>query len=349
MQNINSNKHSINAEHEVSQGTAECDLVEHKALQQQVAKLGEVNANLEDAIQIKNSQLNSAHHERGRLLSEVKKQKRCNRNLKQQLDDERHFYQREKDHFTEEMQRYRVRCTGNVFTKLDQQRRKELEQVQDTLETENKQFKEELANKNEVIYNLCIKFLRMKYAKDILRNKLDQLLHEHLLVMAEMMEKLDEARKELNLIVSRKFQEPLPLSKAKFLQVVQRNNRLIYENATLKARVHLLMQKLKSNVQKPKKINVDAAIIEKLSTQSCTRSILSKTEKIALFKKLSQSVDHSEDAEIISRIYSRNTDDRTFGDVKDIEEDLKEFHTERAQSAPGIVDTSTVSQGNRKR
>jgi len=59
----------------------------------------------------------------------------------------------------------------------------------------------------------------MKHAKDILRYKLDQLLHEHLLVMAEMMEKLDEGRKELNLIVSEKFQESLPLNKAKFLQV----------------------------------------------------------------------------------------------------------------------------------
>lgn len=136
----------------------------------------------------------------------------------EQLDDEKYFYQREKDYFTKEMQRYRTRCTGNV-SKLEQQRRKEMEQAQDTLEAENKQLRGELVDKNEITYNLCIKFLRMKYAKDTLRCKLDQLLHEHLLVMAEMMEKLDEARKELNLIVSRKFQEPLPLNKAKFLQV----------------------------------------------------------------------------------------------------------------------------------
>lgn len=141
----------------------------------------------------------------------------------EQLDDERFFYQREKDHFTEEMQRYRIKCTGNM-SKFQLQRHKELEQTQDILEMENKQLKDELTNKNEVIYSTCIKFLRMKHAKDTLRYKLDQLLHEHLLVMAEMMEKLDEARKELNLIVSEKFQEPLPLNKAKFLQV----NKYIY-------------------------------------------------------------------------------------------------------------------------
>lgn len=112
------------------------------------------------------------------------------------------------------------------MSKFQQQRHKELEQAQDILETENKRLREELVNKNEVTYNICIKFLRMKHAKDTLRYKLDQLLHEHLLVMAEMMEKLDEARKELNLIVSEKFQEPLPLSKAKFLQV--NNDKYIY-------------------------------------------------------------------------------------------------------------------------
>lgn len=116
------------------------------------------------------------------------------------------------------MQRYKGRYTGNV-SKFQQQRHKKLEEVQDSLEQENKQLRSELLDKNKVTYNLCVKFLRMKHAKDTLRYKLDQLLHEHLLVMAEMMEKLDEARKELNLIVSEKFQEPLPLNKAKFLQV----------------------------------------------------------------------------------------------------------------------------------
>jgi len=113
------------------------------------------------------------------------------------------------------MQRYRGKYSGNM-SKSQQQR---FEEAQDSLERENKQLRLELSDKNEVIYNLCVKFLRMKHAKDILRYKLDQLLHEHLLVMAEMMEKLDEGRKELNLIVSEKFQESLPLNKAKFLQV----------------------------------------------------------------------------------------------------------------------------------
>ncbi|XP_019884748.2 uncharacterized protein LOC105256559 [Camponotus floridanus] len=319
MQNIDLNKHSINIiENNVPQNIAECDRIDAEVATLQISELNKAIVNLEDAIQIKDMQLENTCREKGRLLAELKKQQRCNRHLKQQLDDERFFYQREKDHFIEEIQRYRIKCTGNM-SKFQQQRHKELEQTQDILEMENKQLKDELTNKNEVIYNTCIKFLRMKHAKDTLRYKLDQLLHEHLLVMAEMMEKLDEARKELNLIVSEKFQEPLPLNKAKFLQVVQKNNRLMYENATLKVQIHQLTQnieKLKNQMQKPKKINIDAKIIEKLSTQSDTRStLIDKTGKITLFSKLSQPVD-----------YFRNA------------------KTERAQSAPGIVETSMISQ-----
>lgn len=100
-----------------------------------------------------------------------------------------------------------------------QRQRKQLEKIRNCLEEENKSLRQELLEKNETVYNLCIKFIRIKHAKDSLKQKLDQLLREHLQVMVETMEKLDEARRELNIIVSEKFQEPLPLSKVKFLQV----------------------------------------------------------------------------------------------------------------------------------
>lgn len=133
------------------------------------------------------------------------------------MDDERFFYQREKDYFNDEIQRQKTRCVSG--TSRLQQQQEELEHTKDSLEEENRSLREQLKEKAETTYNLCIKFLRMKYAKDSLRQKLDQLLNEHLQVMADMMEKLDEGRGELNIIVSEKFQDPLPLSKAKFLQV----------------------------------------------------------------------------------------------------------------------------------
>lgn len=201
-----------------------------------VADLKETVVSLENIIQLKDVQLQNMQRDNGRLSAELKKQQRYVRNLKrktletwfefiailkcidlisEQLDDERFLYQREKDFFDSEMQRQKVRCGASKLS----QRRKELEVVRECLEDENKSLREELNEKVETTYNLCIKFLRMKYAKDSLREKFDQLLKEHLGVMSDMMEKLDEAREELNIIVSEKFQDPLPLSKAKFLQV----------------------------------------------------------------------------------------------------------------------------------
>lgn len=296
-----------------------------------VADLKETVMSLENIIQLKDVQLENMQRDNGRLSVELKKQQRYVRNLKrktletwfefiailkcidlisEQLDDERFLYQREKDFFDSEMQRQKVRYGASKLS----QRRKELEVVRECLEDENKSLREELNEKVETTYNLCIKFLRMKYAKDSLREKFDQLLKEHLGVMSDMMEKLDEAREELNIIVSEKFQDPLPLSKAKFLQVsfikmrliltisrfynvlfliffiffnikkiivyrvksqvVQRNARLVHENAALKMQIQQLtlnIERLNNCMQKTKSVNVDAKIIAKLATQNKKR------------------------------------------------------------------------------
>lgn len=60
---------------------------------------------------------------------------------------------------------------------------------------------------------------------------------------------------------------------------------MTYENATLKVQVHQLtenIEKLKSHMQRPKKINVDAKIIEKLATQSSTRYAMREKKKLIL-------------------------------------------------------------------
>ncbi|XP_076230642.1 uncharacterized protein LOC116433189 isoform X2 [Nomia melanderi] len=250
--------------------SAQCQIVNKEVidLRRQVSNLTETVLSLENTIKLKDVQLQNTRRDNERLSAELKKQQRSVRNIKQQLDDERFFYQREKDHFNDELQRQKMRSAGGT-SKFCQQRMDF--DVQKSLEKENRSLKEELTEKAQTTYNLCIKFLRMKYAKDMLRQKLDQLLKEHLQVMADMMEKLDEGRGELNIIVSDKFQEPLPLSKAKLLQVVQRNARLVHENATLKMQIqHLVLniEKLKSGIQKPKLINVDAKIIAKLTERS---------------------------------------------------------------------------------
>lgn len=85
MQNISLNKCPTNIiENKVLQNIAECDINDDEVvtLQQQITELNKTIVNLEDAIQIKDTQLENTHREKGRLLAELKKQQRCNRNLK---------------------------------------------------------------------------------------------------------------------------------------------------------------------------------------------------------------------------------------------------------------------------
>ncbi|XP_076549023.1 LOW QUALITY PROTEIN: uncharacterized protein LOC117600922 [Osmia lignaria lignaria] len=380
MQNINSKNSLIkNTDATVFCTNAQCQIINEELvnLRQQVSDLKETVVSLENTIQIKDMQLQNVQRSNERLSTELKKQQRCVRNIKrklskfplnliailkcielipEQLDDEKFFYQREKDYFNSEMQRQKARCVSGT-SKLQQQRR-ELEETRDSLEEENKSLREELNEKTETTYNLCIKFLRMKYAKDSLRQKFDQLLNEHLQVMADMMKKLDEARGELNIIVSEKFQEPLPLSKAKFLQVVQRNARLVHENAVLKVQIQQLtlnIEKLKSYTQKPKSINIDAKIITKLATQSrrkyCQGSTKwlpiqlfeNETERTALLNKFSNhesSVHYSGDAKLISKIRSNNFKKYVDTNVQDIQtKETRKLQRERAFSAPEILHT----------
>ncbi|XP_024945066.1 uncharacterized protein LOC107272034 isoform X2 [Cephus cinctus] len=338
---------------------AEClSLEEITTLRQQVVHLNRNVVELENTVQLKENQLENAHRETERLSLELKKQQRCNRNLKQQLDDERFFYQKEKEHFCEEMQNHKAKCFGSTF-KAQQQQQREFEKIHDGLEEENKQLRDELIEKSETTYNLCIKFLRMKHSKDSLRQKLDQLLREHLQVMADMMEKLDEARKELNIIVSEKFQEPLPMSKAKFLQVVQRNSRLVHENATLKMHIQQLTQnveKLKSEAQKTKTINVDARTIAKLTMQ-CRRKHNEESTKASApqsysenfarqslpvekglnsFSDIQPGVDNSGDAKGPARSCVKKRNRLSEMEIIDIYEKPVELCTERTRSAPEI-------------
>lgn len=66
-----------------------------------------------------------------------------------------------------------------------------------------------------------------------------------------------------------------------------------------------------------------------------------------MLSKLSQPMDHSEDAETISQVNSESADDCVFNDTRHVKSDSTKFHAERAQSAPGIVATPTVPRLNR--
>lgn len=135
--------------------------------------------------------------------------------IPEQLNDERYFYQKEKDHYQRELQNYREKYSGSISKfHFD-----ECEKMKIHFENENCNLKNKLNDKSQAVYDLCVKFLRMKIIKEKVEKKLNRLTNEHFQLMSEMMDKLDEAQEELKLIFCDEFLEKLPIDKFKYLQV----------------------------------------------------------------------------------------------------------------------------------
>lgn len=116
----------------------------------------------------KDEVLLTVHKEKDKLTCELNREKRENKKLKQQLDDEREFYYREKEAYCKEL---------NECKKL--KRRLSKSSNDESLQNELMQTKRDFSsakitlNKTlEANYNLCVKFLRMKNTKHCLKNRL---------------------------------------------------------------------------------------------------------------------------------------------------------------------------------
>ncbi|XP_033208640.1 uncharacterized protein LOC117167660 isoform X2 [Belonocnema kinseyi] len=356
MQNIGSNADITETTNSTIFPSSKCQSLDDLSIsKEQLYELKHTISELEKTILVKDSQMEYMQRNNKRLSEELKKQHRINRNL----DDERFFYQKEKDHFNEEMQNHREKYLGGS----SKYHRLEFERIKALLEEENKKLKDELFEKKQTTYNLCVKFLKMKHERDSFREKLDNLTKEHLQVMAEMMEKLDEAREELNIIVSIKFQDPLPISKAKYLQIVKRNCRLVHENATLKLQVQHLIQiveKFRNESQKLKTVDIDVKSIEKLIERhrrsrrpldSEMTLRLPSRDKIETRKssdmEACRAVDQSGDAKLISKLRAKNCNTFMKMEMDTLSKSNNKLfvvpETSCTQSSPALP-TSTIQQ-----
>ncbi|XP_034944197.1 centrosomal protein of 131 kDa-like [Chelonus insularis] len=227
---------------------------------------------LEIGIQRKDLRIKHLFSDNQKLAIKVKKLQRCNRNFQQQLDNERYFYEKEKEHFHEELDNQRKKCNGST-SRLHLRRQRELERAFEAVQEENKRLEDELSEQNEITHHLCVKFQKLKDTRDLLKQKLAQLFQNYLHALAEMMEKLDEAREEFNSVVSTQIHN-LPLEKAKYLQSVQKNRELIYQNAFY----NLQIQKLKHRLDKTKR-RIQKLENDNESTQTGETSITSRSQR----------------------------------------------------------------------
>lgn len=184
---------------------------------------------LQEKLDAKDRLINNINKEKERILSDLKKYKRANCNLKQQLEDERAYYLKEKEYYCKEM---------SVNKKMQKNKTEQEKSSEDLIE-KLKEFdclKEEVSKLKSVLnetleanYNLSIKFLRMKNTKYTLKARFKKDQTENAKIISDLTKNLITLKEDTDFIIQNKFKEKLSPSNKKYLQV------LIFELATCKA------------------------------------------------------------------------------------------------------------------
>lgn len=143
-------------------------------LKEQISKLQiTVNSMQKDSDKKEEAIANLAR-EKEKLTIDLRKEKRSNINLKQQLVDEREFYYREKQTYCNEINECK-KIKNKFKHHKDESTHQDLVKYKKEIAT----LKETLNQTLEANYNLSVKFLRMKNTKYCLKNRLKKLLIDH--------------------------------------------------------------------------------------------------------------------------------------------------------------------------
>ncbi|XP_068896977.1 paramyosin-like isoform X1 [Tenebrio molitor] len=221
-----------------------CLIKEIESLKEQIDSLKTALNTLKLDTESKEVKLAKLAREKEKLSMNLAKIRRSNVTLTQQLEDERNFYFKEKESYCHEMNEYkklkRALSNSNVTTQVDND--EEIQKLRKTLE-----------HTLQTNYNLSVKFLRMKETKNHLSNSLSKAEEEHRRVANDLKVKIDNLTSEMNQILDQKFDAPLSPSNKKYLQLVNQNCSLVYENLYLQTQVDQLCVKLRrSKIQRTK-------------------------------------------------------------------------------------------------
>lgn len=145
---------------------------EINALKEQIEILQLTVKGMQDETEKKEVALAHLAREKESLSSDLRKQKRSNSSLKQQLLDEREYYYKEKERYCQEMND--CKRIKKQIAETDEDR---LEC--DKYKNEIVRLKAALGQTLEANYNLSVKFLRMKNTKTFLKERLKTLEEEH--------------------------------------------------------------------------------------------------------------------------------------------------------------------------
>lgn len=212
-------------------------------LREQVSILQLAVDSMQEDVEKKERALVNLEKEKQELHIHLKKEKRSSTNLKQQLQDERDFYFKEKEHYCQEMndcRKLKKKLSESVINKHEKETSVEIKQCKNHIA----KLQDALNQTLEANYNLSVKFLRMKNTKSNLKHRLKQHDLDHQKAMEDLVQQVNDVKKSLEEITDKRFTLPISPSNRKYLQVIKENGLLMYDNMCLKMEVDRLTERI---------------------------------------------------------------------------------------------------------
>ncbi|XP_028165881.1 uncharacterized protein LOC114356739 [Ostrinia furnacalis] len=129
-------------------------------LQSEVEKLKQTIESLKQTVERRDAAIGTLAREKEKLYVELKTAQRTTRNLHQQLEDERDMHTKEKEFLIDEIKR--------IANKNESESNYNYYNQGDTIDSI---IREEMRSKDEIICNICTKYLKIKESKKaLLRN-----------------------------------------------------------------------------------------------------------------------------------------------------------------------------------
>ncbi|KAJ0170961.1 hypothetical protein K1T71_013733 [Dendrolimus kikuchii] len=190
-------------------------------LQSEIELLKDTVASLKVSLESKDAAIGMLAREKEKIFVELKTTQRTSRNLQQQLIDERDINAKEKDYFKQEIERLSKSYENKYDKNIDNK--------------ETDMLREEIRSKDEVICNICSKYLKMKCNKNHLQEKIDKLHKNTQKTYQNIIHLLEENRKALDGLLNKMIQTAtcIPNSK-RYLKLLKVTANLHYENIEMK-------------------------------------------------------------------------------------------------------------------
>ncbi|XP_013165305.1 PREDICTED: uncharacterized protein LOC106116111 [Papilio xuthus] len=182
------------------------------------------NETLKKSLEKRDTAIAILTREKEKIYEELKCAQRTNRNLYQQLTDERDIHFKEKEYLVQDIKRLSIRRETNTIFET----RCEGERIFSSLE-------EEIQEKDRIIYNICTKYLKVKSSKMSLQKRFIKLQKQSKKMCDNIVSILEENREVLDALLNRLLKmSHISKPGKKFIKLLQINTRLHYENTQLK-------------------------------------------------------------------------------------------------------------------